>query len=124
MATVRMPSSLQAQITRRAISPRFAIRIFLNILELAGIRRSEPCPQAKRPESNQLAGTESSQDTPVRLTRNRRALPFAPQPSRVKDLDDEGGPRSSHRQKTGLPVRTNQEPPLTLLVIRSAIFCH
>jgi hypothetical protein len=27
---VRMPSSLQAQITRRAISPRFAIRIFLN----------------------------------------------------------------------------------------------
>src|SRR5678815_325154 len=26
-----MPSSLQAQITRRAISPRFAIKIFLNI---------------------------------------------------------------------------------------------
>src|SRR6516162_9890563 len=26
-----MPSSLQAQITRRAISPRFAIRIFLNM---------------------------------------------------------------------------------------------
>src|SRR5271170_5482798 len=26
-----MPSSLQAQITRRAISPRLAIRIFLNI---------------------------------------------------------------------------------------------
>jgi hypothetical protein len=31
MATVRIPSSLQAQITRSAISPRFAIRIFLNI---------------------------------------------------------------------------------------------
>src|SRR5262249_6793340 len=30
-ATVLMPSSLQAQITRNAISPRFAIRIFLNI---------------------------------------------------------------------------------------------
>src|ERR1700692_2812554 len=31
MATVRMPSSLHAQMTRRAISPRFAISIFLNI---------------------------------------------------------------------------------------------
>src|SRR5579862_4450965 len=31
MATVRMPSSLQAQITRKAISPRLAIRIFLNM---------------------------------------------------------------------------------------------
>src|SRR6266550_8485575 len=31
MATVRIPNSLQAQITRSAISPRFAIRIFLNI---------------------------------------------------------------------------------------------
>src|SRR5262249_23256126 len=31
MATVRMPNSLQAQITRKAISPRLAIRIFLNM---------------------------------------------------------------------------------------------
>src|SRR6478672_6376966 len=31
MATDLMPSSLQAQITRRAISPRLAIRIFLNM---------------------------------------------------------------------------------------------
>src|SRR5579863_880697 len=31
MATVRIPSSLHAQITRSAISPRLAIRIFLNI---------------------------------------------------------------------------------------------
>src|SRR5258708_25721134 len=31
MATVRMPSSLHAQMTRSAISPRFAISIFLNI---------------------------------------------------------------------------------------------
>src|SRR2546427_7610651 len=31
IAAVRIPSSLQAQITRSAISPRFAIRIFLNI---------------------------------------------------------------------------------------------
>src|SRR3954463_13652258 len=30
-ATVRMPSSLQAQITRRAISPRLAMRTFLNM---------------------------------------------------------------------------------------------
>jgi hypothetical protein len=28
---VRIPSSLQAQMTRRAISPRLAIRIFLNM---------------------------------------------------------------------------------------------
>src|SRR5580698_3446776 len=31
MATTLMPSSLQAQMTRRAISPRFATRIFLNM---------------------------------------------------------------------------------------------
>src|ERR1700690_308476 len=31
MATDLMPSSLQAQMTRRAISPRFAIRILLNM---------------------------------------------------------------------------------------------
>src|SRR5271166_5530617 len=31
MATALMPSSLQAQITRSAISPRFAIKIFLNM---------------------------------------------------------------------------------------------
>src|SRR5207244_2201303 len=31
MATVRMASSLHAQITRSAISPRLAIRIFLNM---------------------------------------------------------------------------------------------
>src|SRR5215203_1002556 len=30
-ATVLMPSSRQAQMTRSAISPRFAIRIFLNM---------------------------------------------------------------------------------------------
>src|SRR5690606_20575829 len=30
-ATVRIPSSLQARMTRRAISPRFAIRIFRNM---------------------------------------------------------------------------------------------
>src|SRR5450631_90523 len=34
MATVRMPSSLHAQITRSAISPRLAISIFLNILRI------------------------------------------------------------------------------------------
>src|SRR5271165_2518714 len=32
MATVRTPSSLHAQITRRAISPRLAMRIFLNMI--------------------------------------------------------------------------------------------
>src|SRR5580658_8089779 len=36
MATVRMPSSLHAQMTRRAISPRFAIRIFLNMKSASG----------------------------------------------------------------------------------------
>src|ERR1700683_798787 len=36
MATVRMPSSLQAQMTRRAISPRLAIRILLNIRKSYG----------------------------------------------------------------------------------------
>ena len=30
-ATVAMPSSLQARITRRAISPRLAMRTFLNM---------------------------------------------------------------------------------------------
>ena len=30
MATVRIPSSLQARITRRAISPRLAMSTFLN----------------------------------------------------------------------------------------------
>src|SRR5437868_4946597 len=34
-ATLRMPNSLHAQITRRAISPRLAIRIFLNIGSLS-----------------------------------------------------------------------------------------
>src|SRR6185295_16798831 len=32
MATVRMPSSRHAEITRSAISPRLAMRIFLNIV--------------------------------------------------------------------------------------------
>src|SRR5690348_4491622 len=32
MATALIPSSLQAQITRRAISPRLAIKIFLNMI--------------------------------------------------------------------------------------------
>src|SRR5215469_3439697 len=35
MATVRTPSSLQAQITRSAISPRLAMRIFLNMRFIA-----------------------------------------------------------------------------------------
>src|SRR6267142_1321428 len=39
-ATVLTPSSLQAQMTRRAISPRFAIRIFLNIPGAAVCRRT------------------------------------------------------------------------------------
>src|SRR5580698_7866916 len=39
-ATVRMPRSLQAQMMRRAISPRLAIRIFWNI-RLAGTDREQ-----------------------------------------------------------------------------------
>src|SRR5262245_19380687 len=37
-ATVAMPSSLQARSTRRAISPRLAIRILSNIASLLGAR--------------------------------------------------------------------------------------
>src|ERR1039458_3157362 len=50
MATVRMPSSLHAQMTRSAISPRFAIRIFLNISAQmwgqppSAVRRAQPGP--------------------------------------------------------------------------------
>ena len=33
IATVAMPHSLHARITLTAISPRFAIRIFLNIIQ-------------------------------------------------------------------------------------------
>src|SRR5258708_13859511 len=40
MATVRMPSSLHAQMTRRAISPGLAIRIFLNMNSSFQLRRS------------------------------------------------------------------------------------
>src|SRR5271157_603791 len=46
MATAVMPSSLQAQITRRAISPRFATRIFLNMKEWDWTRSAQthrPC---------------------------------------------------------------------------------
>src|ERR1700690_830279 len=37
-----MASSLQAQITRRAISPRFAIRIFLNIRQIGLAKKLLP----------------------------------------------------------------------------------
>src|SRR6516164_6722582 len=37
MATALIPSSLQEQITRRAISPRFAMRIFLNMKFAVGL---------------------------------------------------------------------------------------
>src|SRR4030095_9655525 len=36
MVTVLMPSSRQAEMTRRAISPRLAIRIFLNTVSRLG----------------------------------------------------------------------------------------
>src|SRR6266542_4631938 len=48
-ATVLTASSLQAQMTRRAISPRFAIRIFLNIPG-AAVR---PRPLAVGPDAEQ-----------------------------------------------------------------------
>src|SRR5690242_16864919 len=38
-ATVLMPSSRQAWMMRRAISPRFAIRIFLNMVRSSPLRR-------------------------------------------------------------------------------------
>src|ERR1017187_378852 len=39
MATVRIPSSLHAQMPHSAISPRFAIRIFLNMNQLSALSR-------------------------------------------------------------------------------------
>src|SRR5687768_11843492 len=41
-ATVAIPSSRQARITRIAISPRLAIKTFLNIAAVPGRRRSAP----------------------------------------------------------------------------------
>src|SRR5271166_1786524 len=48
MATAVMPSSLQAQITRRAISPRFATRIFLNMKEWDWTRSAQTHRLAKQ----------------------------------------------------------------------------
>src|SRR5678815_4321971 len=52
-ATVLTPSSLQAQMTRRAISPRLAIRIFLNIPGAAVGPRTLP------------VGTDAEESVPV-----------------------------------------------------------
>src|SRR5262245_6949292 len=55
-ATVRMPSSLQAQMTRSAISPRLAMRTFLNIdggSGAAGGASPSPAPSALRPDGEQ-----------------------------------------------------------------------
>src|SRR5438876_613243 len=63
MATARMPSSLQAQITRRAISPRLAISIFLNILMTTAEHRrfsndcAAPSDAMRRPLGPHRAGT-------------------------------------------------------------------
>src|SRR4029450_11745143 len=46
-ATVLMPSSRHAWITRRAISPRFAIRIFLN-MRLLFLCREQPLAELHR----------------------------------------------------------------------------
>src|SRR6185369_17442899 len=48
-ATVLMPISLQVQMMRHAISPRFAIRIFLNLRGLKAIRNL-PQKSTKAPE--------------------------------------------------------------------------
>src|SRR6187455_2666005 len=47
-ATVLMPSSLQAQMTRRAISPRLAIRIFLNMDGATGLSRPSVGPDREQ----------------------------------------------------------------------------
>src|SRR6185312_8128009 len=57
-ATVGMPSSLQARSTRRAISPRLAIRILSNISDL--------CPGRSAPPKWRL--TKGSLDDHKRLT--------------------------------------------------------
>src|SRR6187397_2694885 len=51
-ATVLMPISLQVQITRQAISPRFAIRIFLNLRGLKAIRTCRK--KAQKAQKNHL----------------------------------------------------------------------
>src|SRR3990167_2896237 len=50
MATVRMPSSLQARMTRTAISPRLAMRIFENMAQGSTGARGVPerCPELGR----------------------------------------------------------------------------
>src|SRR6516225_8772319 len=40
-----MPSSLHAQITRSAISPRLAIRTFLNMIQLSALSRQPFLPE-------------------------------------------------------------------------------
>src|ERR1700734_3902962 len=52
IATARTPSSLHAQITRRAISPRLAIKIFLNMKRSSYAFSSQPLAQARRSQGN------------------------------------------------------------------------
>ena len=47
-ATVLIPNSRQAQMMRQAISPRFAIRIFLNIVNPSSARHRPSTASPKR----------------------------------------------------------------------------
>src|SRR5262245_29725929 len=62
-ATVGMPSSLQAQMMRSAISPRFATRIFLNITGLLARSDSEQL----LPELDGIAVLDEDPDDLARL---------------------------------------------------------
>src|SRR5438874_13824861 len=75
-ATVLMPSSRQAKIIRSATSPRFAIRIFLNIY-----RRAEQAPplhwrpDAARAPPPAAAGRGPAPPAPHGRRRERQVLP-------------------------------------------------
>src|ERR1019366_8368380 len=62
MATALMPSSLHAQITRRAISPRFAIRIFLNMNSSCRTSELPACYVPRRPGNFKLNGSVEELD--------------------------------------------------------------
>src|SRR6478672_8183638 len=91
-ATVAMPSSLHARRTRRAISPRLAIRILSNIL---------PCEQqdAERTANSQWRSVDSTHYSPlpvaISLNDNQRFAEF----DRLAVLDENLRHRARPRRR-------------------------